>query len=250
MIELAGMKKGYLLLIFVSLLCLVVGCSFAGKRKVIYAFDKDFPPFSFVDEGKNTGFDLEILKVVLADKNVELVVEPMTWQEAQQALAKRRVHVVSAMDKTAERMKVYRFPDTPYVDYRLSIFTKPGARIESVKDLKGKRVATQKSTTYQDFLRGLKGVNIHLFETELEAIDALKKNKADAYVGAYEVASYYLKKTGRQGIRSTGRPLKITPMYFAVRKRDSELVKMIDDGLKAIKASGEYDRIYRQWFLY
>ena len=231
-----------------ALLAMAIFLACAPPNEITFAFDKDFPPFSFVANDEYTGYDLETLRAVLAKSGLKIKIKPMTWQEAQDQLARGKVDVVSAMDKTPERLKLYDFPDTCYVDYHLTLFVANGQGIKSIKDLKRKRIATQKSTTYQDFLRGIEGINIHLYETELEAIEALKKGKVDAYVGAYEVASYYLKQTGWGAIKVIGKPLKVTPMYFAVRQGNKKLVKLIDQGLLEIKQNGTRQRIYQKWF--
>lgn len=238
------------ILIFGLLVCLALAIflACAPANEVRYAFDRDFPPFSFIENEQYTGFDLDLLKAILAKSGLSIRITPLAWQAAQDQLAQGKVDIVSAMDKTPAREKLYDFPANPYVDYRLSLFVRNGREIKSLKDLKRKRIATQKSTTYQEFLRGIEGINIHLYETELDAIEALKKGKADAYVGAYEVASYYLKKTGWGTIKAVGEPLKVTPMYFAVRKGNKKLVKLIDEGLIRIKADGSHGRIYQKWF--
>lgn len=239
-------KVALLLILALASLGLYLAC--AKPNVVVFAFDKEFPPFSFTEDGRYTGFDLEVLTAVLAKKGLHIVIRPLTWQEALDQLARGEVNVVSAMDKTVERLDRYTFPATPYIEYRLSLFVGKNSRIRSVKDLRGKRVATQKNTTYSDYLRGIEGVNIHLYPTELEAIDALKNGKVDAYVGAFEVASYYLKKTGWDGLSVAGQPLKVTSMYFAVKKGDERLANQIDEGLAEIKRRGIYGRIYKRWF--
>ena len=35
---------------------------------------------------------------------------------------------------------------------------------------------------------------------------------------------------------------------FAIAKGNEKMLKTINDGLKAIRASGEYDKIYAKWF--
>ncbi|MBN2057783.1 MAG: transporter substrate-binding domain-containing protein [Candidatus Saganbacteria bacterium] len=239
-------KAALLLILILASLGLYLAC--AKPNVVIFAFDKDFPPFSFVEDGRFTGFDLEVLTAVLARKGLHIVIRPLSWQEALKQLERGEVNVVSAMDKTVERLERYTFPATAYIEYRLNLFVGRNSRIRSVADLKHKRVATQKSTTYSDYLRGIDGVNIHLYETELEAIEALKKGKVDAYVGAFEVAAYYLKKTGWDGLRVINPPLQVTSMYFAVKKGDERLANYIDEGLAEIKQRGIYGRIYKRWF--
>jgi cytidine deaminase len=46
-----------------------------------------------------------------------------------------------------------------------------------------------------------------------------------------------------------GAPLATSPIHIAVNRDRGDVLRMINDGLKELYDSGEYERIYRKWFI-
>ncbi len=48
----------------------------AAENKVKFAFDQDFPPFTFVHQGQSKGFTVDVLKAALKETNIDLEMVP------------------------------------------------------------------------------------------------------------------------------------------------------------------------------
>jgi ABC-type amino acid transport substrate-binding protein len=73
---------------------------------------------------------------------------PLPWGDAQEALKQGKVHVTSGMAKKEDRKKIYDFSHEPYSDLKITIFTTKKSNIRNLKDLKDKKVTTQKDSLY------------------------------------------------------------------------------------------------------
>ena len=221
-----------------------------SAREVVYAFDQDFPPFSYFEDGNASGFDIEVLQAALHGKDFQITFQPMDWETVQDELAKGSVHLTSGMAMTEDRKEAYDFTNIPLTNLNINVFIKEGEGApSSLGDLKGKRVATQRGSLYQELLETLGGDDVALYDTEPEALKALAEGNAQAFGGAEKTARYYIKKNGYQGIRTIGTPLKITKTYFVAAKGNDDLVQAVNEGLRKMMENGSYDRIYRKWFV-
>jgi len=231
----------------VSLFCMVPAAD-AG-REIIYAFDADYPPHTYMEDGVPVGFDIEVLQAIVKGKDIKVTYRPMQWADAQEALKGGTVHMTSGMAKTPERMKLYAFPDLPVSDFKTTLFSTERGGVRSLRDARdaSKTVATQRGSLYQKLLEK-EGVKPALYETEADALIALAEGKADAFAGSEKTAWYNMTRYNLSGVFPVGTPLLASSVYYVIRKGDPELLSLINEGLHGITADGTYDTICRKWF--
>lgn len=241
------MKKSLLLMALVLLLATPATCWSADT--VTYSFDKAFPPFTFVEDGKSKGFELDILKASLAGSGFKLDLKPGKWDQIQQDLEKGKVQVSSGAAKTQDRLKKYLYAASPTCKLSVRIFTGNKAPIRTVMDLPGKRVATQRGSLYHNLIKNIKNINLVLFDTEPLALEALVQGKADAAVISEKTGRYYINKKGYKNISAVGTPLRMTSIYFIFNQKQTKLAKAVSAGLRRIVENGQYEKIYQRWFV-
>lgn len=240
--------------LLVTAILLVLGLLLSGTsagaapRDVIYVFDEDYPPYTYLEKGAPSGFDIDILKAALQGRDVRFVLKPMQWEEAQQKLARGEVHLTSGMKKTEERKERYLFPNLPLTEFKVSLFTAPGKPYRIPADLKGLKAATQKGSLYVG-LAEQKGISTALYDTEAQALLALSRGEAEAFVGSEKTAYYNMRKHALKNLHPLSTPLMVSSLYFAVRKGDAELLSWLNEGLFRIRTDGTYEKIYRRWFV-
>ncbi len=201
-----------------------------------------------MDDGKPSGFDIDILNAIFEDSKVELTMLTYKWHEALENLKNGNVDIISELDKTKGRMKIYDFCDIPYLTDHIKIFVKD-ENIKSLNDLKGKKVSVQKGSIYQTILEKEDGIIVEPQDSEFENLRLLSENKVDAFVGPAKVAYYIISKYNYIGIRGIGTPIKKSIMYFAVKKGDYELLRFFNNKINEIMFDGTYDKIYQKWFV-
>jgi len=239
--------KSILILLLVVFVCFTTSLS-AKARGIVFAFDKTHAPFSFVENGEPVGFDLDLLFPMFEGTKYGFAPTEFKWNDALVSLKKGvKVDMMSQMDKTPEREVLYDFTDEPYLIDEVRIFTKDDS-IYNFDDLNGKKVAVQKGSYYEEILSQNEKITILATESEYDALDALNNDLVDAFVGPFSVAMYIITSNNYVDIIYAEESLETSYMYFVVDKHDNELLKFLNEGMKALRENGTYEAVHEKWF--
>lgn len=220
-----------------------------GLPRVVYGFDREFPPFSYEKPGgEPTGFEVELLQMIFQDK-AKLFYQPLNWDLVQLELAAGKIQVTSGMVKTPARAKLFNFSQRPSFRTSICIFTKVYSRIPNLTFLRGQPVAVEKGSYQQRLLEDFGGINIKIHAKKTDALKALANDDVAAYCGPRESTYFMLKKLNIGAVTTSATPLGFTDMHFAVSKDRPDVLRFINDGMEAIIKNGDYDRLYRRWFV-
>lgn len=235
--------------LLVALAAALPGAARAAEKKV-FAFDRKYIPYSFVRNQQPTGFEVEVLEAVLEGSGLGIEYKPMRdWDRGQAELASGVVQVASGVVRSELREKLFIFPDTPTLVLQLKFFVNRQSRFTNVGQLRGKLVAARRDSVTQLLLQEFGGVRVQLFEDDEQALDAVQRGEAAAYLGADKTAWDIIDRKDMKNLVVLGAPLRDVPLYYAFYKGEQGFKELVDRGLKRIKASGEYDRLYRKWFV-
>ena len=126
--------------------------AFAQSNVLRVATDATFPPMEFVENGKKTGFDVELVEAVAAKMGKKVEWVDIDFKGLVPGLiAKRYDMAVSAIYITEERKKVVDFTQSYYAG-GLVAMVKDGSPIAKLTDLNGKKVSVQVGTKSVGFL--------------------------------------------------------------------------------------------------
>lgn len=224
-------------------------------KEYVVGTDAAYAPFEFENEKKEVeGFDMDVLRAV-ADKagfKVKFVNTP--WEGIFATLAQGdRDMVISAVTITDERKQSMDFSD-PYFEARQLIAIGKGVTdVKKFADLKGKKVAVQTGTTGDEVVQKLLGktsADIKRFESTPLALKELESGGVQAVVADNGLVINYLKNNASNGIATVADNDSFAPEFYgiAVKKGNAELQGKLNEGIKAIKADGTYDKIYAKYF--
>ena len=191
-------KKIILLLIFtIFIFC---GCSKPQKEPVVNTLDDitkrgeviigiktDTYPFGFKDKnGKYTGYDIDLANMIgqeIFQKKGKVKFVPVTASDRMMKLFSEDVDmIVATMSVTPSRLQIMDFSD-PYYIAGQAVLVKKGSKIKGLRDLNGKKAIIVFGTSSESSLRAaVPRVSIIGYKTYNEAVNALKKGKADAIV--------------------------------------------------------------------
>ncbi len=237
--------------VLVTIFCLLANIGWsAPPLRVVYGFDREFPPFSYEEPGgKPTGFEVELLQAVLEGANVVLSTRPLTWENVPLELSAGTINVTSGMVKTEGRNKLFSFTDKASFSLQIRLFTKIYNRFPSLSFFRGQMVSVEKGSYQHRMLEAFGGVNIKTFDGRVAALRALYNDEVVAFCGPVQPTYYYINKLNYGAITSVGTPLGVAELRFAVNKGRGDILKVVNEGLNKVIASGEYDRIFRKWFV-
>ncbi|WP_234124973.1 transporter substrate-binding domain-containing protein [Clostridium hydrogenum] len=254
------MKKKSLAALVISSMVLIstlVGCGSSSdstktaSKKYIIATDATYAPFEFKSGSNYTGIDIDILNAISKKENFKYELKPMNFEGIIPALQANQIDgSISGMSITDERKKSLDFSD-PYYDSGLAIVVKSNSTIKGLADIKGKTASLKKGTAGATFAEGNKdkyNLNLKYFDDTPTMFQAVLNGNADIAFEDYPVISYEIAVNPNSGLKIAGKKVTTSPYGFAVNKgKNAELLKMFNDGLKKIKADGEYDKIINKY---
>ncbi len=238
----------------VTLLSLLLCASLANaaEKKLIVASDATWPPIEMLDENKNVvGYSIDYLKAVAKEAGLDVEFRNTAWDGIFAGLESHQADIIaSSVTITDKRKKAMGFSD-PYCEIRQAVVVPAGSTIKSLKDLDGKKVGGQIGTTgLVETLPKVKSKAVVKTYDEVGlALEDLAKGNIDAVICDDPVAGFYAnKKQEYKGKLQVAFVTEDVEYYgFAMRKSDTDLVRKINEGIKAVKAKGIDKQIIEKW---
>ena len=138
--------------LFITMIALVASLAFAGgeaeKTEYVFGADATWPPFEFIDEnGKLTGFDVELVELIGSKVDENFVAKNIPWDTIFAGLLNGQYDgVASGVTVTEERKKTIDFSDI-YAQVGQVVIVPKDSKITGIDDLAGKKVGVQIGTT-------------------------------------------------------------------------------------------------------
>lgn len=222
------------------------------RDKFVVGVKYDLNLFGLKDPatGKVEGFDIDIAKAiakkVLGDEN-KIELKEVTSKTRIPMLRNGEIDaIIATMTVTEERKKEVDFSDIYFMAGQ-SFLVKKDSPINGIADIKkGVKVVTAKGSTSAANIRAkAPDATVLEFENYAEAFTALKAGQGDALTT--DNALLYGMAKQDPNFRVTEGAFTEEPYGIAIKKGDQEFVKVVNDTLKELKQSGEYDKIYGKW---
>jgi polar amino acid transport system substrate-binding protein len=211
-----------------------------------------YAPFQFNDNsGKTIGFDVDMMDLVAKKLGVEqaIVDTPFEGIKSGQDMSSRKCDIAAAgMTITPERQKVILFSD-PYFDATQALLTPEGSTVASLKDLKGKKLGVQSSTTGMDYAEKNAsecGCDMIQYQDLASLTQAVLNGQVDAAMNDLPVWSEAMKQN--PGAVQIAAQFDTGEQYgFGMRLDNSGLKKVVDQVITDAHDDGTYDEIYKKW---
>ncbi len=253
------MKKLGLLSLLLILSIFIAACGSketAGEQEKggkVYkvGVDTTYPPFEFKEGNDYKGIDIELINAVAKNQGFKIKLSPMDFGGIIPAMQANQLDVaIAGMSITDDRKKVVDF-STPYFDAGLTVVVKKdNTSIQSVENLKGKKIAVKKGTTgakYAQDNAAKLGITVVQFNDSPAMFQEVANGNADALIEDYPVISYAIAQKDL-GLKIVGDRLNGDQYGIAVLKGQNEdLLKKINKGLEELKKDGTYDKIIKTY---
>ena len=223
----------------------------SGEKVLKVGSSIDFAPFEFQDEGQKDyqGFDMDLIRAIGKEMGYEVEIQNLGFDGLIPALQAKNVDaVISGMTINDDRKANVLFSEPYYQSGLTMVVREDEEGIKTFNDLKGKKVAVQIGTTSAEAVKKLGGVEVKELNTPADCFMELKGKGVDAVVNDRPVNDYFIHKSGTTGVKQLEERLTSEDYGIAIAKDNAELQKKIDEALKKVKESGEYDKIFAKWF--
>ncbi len=239
-----------LLLIGLGLPCRMADA--AGMRLVrVGVYDN--PPKIFLQDGRISGIFGDIVTNVARREGWRIEPVPCEWTQCLADVRDGRINLMPDVAFTLDRARTMDFGSVPALFSWSELYRNPGARISTVHDLSGMRLAVLAGSVQQSYLEqmlqnfGIRDVDIVAVASMNRAFQLTADGKADVVA-----ANNYFGDAAalRYGLRSTPVIFDPTRLYFVTPKGiDGTLLQRIDSDLSTWQADPDsiYFRILTKW---
>jgi polar amino acid transport system substrate-binding protein len=215
----------------------------------------DFPPFNYRDKtGELIGFNVDLARALCADLSITCTIQAWPWEQAGKALEDAQGDaLIAGLAMTPANGQLYDFSNIYLMLPGRFVTLKEAAGGFDPNALAGKTVAVRKGASHEEFVRRyLPDAKLAEFGSELDALEAVRDKKVDAYFGDAMRASFWFNDTPdccafagqpyfRPDLFGEGMSIAVAAGHDAVRQA-------IDYGLVRLKKSGVLDELYLRWF--
>ena len=223
----------------------------AAQREVKVGMSAQYFPFTFVKQDVLQGFEVDIWNEIGKRNDWQVDFVTANFSGLFGLLETGRIDTISnQVTITEQRLNKYAF-STPYVIDGVQIVVRKGNdSIQGVEDLKGKKVAVNLGSNFEQVLRKHNSdgeINILTYDTGIERDVAL--GRADAFV-MDKISSLALIEQSGLPLQLAGQPLEQiqNAMPFVKSPEGDALRAIVDQTLAQMRADGTLSAISQKWF--
>lgn len=225
----------------------------AQITKFIMGIDPEYIPFSYMgDDGKYTGFDVEVCQAVCDKLGIEMEIFEVNWDDKLIQLDAYECDCVWSGMTILDSMKEAGYIiSAPYYDNTQVVLVKADSGIKSSEDLAGKDVAVQLGTSGEKLLNedladmAATFNNVITCDSFLKCFTELDGNAVDAVFVDYPVAKEY--QSEHEGFEILDEEFGEEQYGIAFRSSDQALCDKIEDAVQELVADGTYAKIAEKY---
>ncbi len=243
-------KVSLLFLAAAMLLGLLAGCGGGTAKKIVVATDATWPPMEFMDADKNiVGYDVDLMKAVAKEAGFEVEFRNVAWDGIFAGLAAGEYDaVISSVTITEERQKEFDFSE-PYINAGQIVVVGVDSTITGPETLSGYTAGAQIGTTGAIAVQGMAGVTLKEYDEVGLAFEDLVAGRLDAVICDTPVAADFALQRAeyRAKLKIVGEPFTDEYYGILVQKGNTEMLDLINKGLKAVQDKGVDTQLEAQW---
>jgi len=211
-----------------------------------------WPPMDFVDSvGNRQGIGVDFIRALNKRLGNRLRIVSGSWKQIYSQVQNKQLDALMDVTPSAERSPFFNFT-LPYVKIpHLIVGRKTGAYYDTLADLQGKILAVEQGFIIANYVRrSYPTIKVLELPTSSDAINAVAKGAADAYVGNRAVAFHIINQELLANLELQGK-VKATASIssIGVRKDWPELAGILNRVLESIPLK-EKQAIFQKWIGY
>lgn len=213
------------------------------------------PPKIFTNEkGEPDGIFIDLIQEIATENDLNLEYTYGEWTDLMDMLKRGEIDLMPDVAFSNERDSIYNLNSIPVLGSWLEVFTTEANKVNSVRDLQGKKIGVLKGSIQEDYLNEIisnmlnLNYNLKVFPDYKSSAEALNQGTIDMIVAD---RFFYFSKINKGQIISSGVIFRPTDLHLAFSKRtDSSLINIFDKSLSALKndPNSQYYEILHFWF--
>ncbi|MDP3385705.1 MAG: transporter substrate-binding domain-containing protein [Eubacteriales bacterium] len=212
-------------------------------------FDPNLPPYQYYEDGEYKGLLIDLMNQIAKDSNLEIELVPMPLSEAIEHFKLKEIDMILGIRYTRSLEEVMDFSDS-LVQSKVS-FIMPNEESEEIRNKLNVEpfiIAVERDSAEYEFVKNIKKANFNLAFNQESVIALLLMGRADTMIGVRHVAEYTFDKYNLTDAYTISDVYE-TPVYYhlGVSFEMPGLMNLINNSLRDIKLSGDYEHIYNRW---
>ncbi|MCR4891873.1 MAG: transporter substrate-binding domain-containing protein [Lachnospiraceae bacterium] len=202
--------------------------------------DKDYYPFSYIDEkGEYAGLDVELINEIANRLEVNLDLELMDWSEANRELKEGEADAILNMELNRVTKESGLIATIPTAEKQYVVYGREA--VSSYSDLYGKRIASMQMFPELGLTREI----IHMDSYE-EMFKALEKGEFDFVLCPIQVGNMFLE---RLEIKDITHSYAVSHMYgcIALRAKGDRLRTRMNTAIRDMAMEGRLVALDEKW---
>lgn len=249
------MKRFLAVLLLVSVVAMLfVGCSktitpdkIKKRGELIVATNAEFPPFEYFEGDNIVGIDMDIAQAIADELGVELKIDHMNFDAVLAAVPSGKADLgIAALSTSPERLKVMDFSDTYFTCSVVALVGIDNDTIKGQDDLVGKRIGVQTGTIADTIATDIEGAEVVRMNKDADSVQDLINGKLDAVLIDENPGKIFVSQNSDK-IKMLDEQLSDDEYAIATKKGNTELIKVVNEVIKELKDSGEYDKILEKY---
>ncbi len=222
-----------------------------AAEKYTVATDATWPPFETVNESNKEveGLDIDLMKAVAEKGGFQIEFVNIPFDSLLTGLSQCQYDLaISAITITEERKQTMAFSDPYFAAGQIVVVAKDNEDIKSKDDLKGKKVGAQLGTTGEIEAKAIEGSNYAAYDSiDLAFLDVMS-GQLDAVISDNPLALGFVGQNPDK-LKAVGEVFTDENYGIAVCNKKTDLLKMVNEGLAAVKSEGTLDKLTEKWLL-
>jgi polar amino acid transport system substrate-binding protein len=218
--------------------------------RIIVGISESTPPFSFKQDGKIVGYDIDLVHAVAKRLGVAVEMVGVSSADRIPMLKDGKLDfVATSMTRTSERLKDIDFSVIYFVTPH-AVIVKKASGITSVHQLAGKKASSASTSTAGPNLKEAEPkVELVYVRDYPEAFGLLKDGKVEAFPTDESVLRAIVQRDGHpDDYLFLPDFTKSRNVGFALKKDEPRFKEAINRALLDVEATGEAIRIFDAWF--
>lgn len=222
-------------------------------KTFVMGLDDSFPPMGYRNEQNEiVGFDIDCAKEVALRMDVELELQPISWDAKDQELNSGKIDCIWNGMSVKEEYKTSMNLSDSYMKNRMVVVVLNGSGFNSIEDLKDKKIGVQSGSTAEgilnesDFAKTIK--EIITFKDNVTAFLDLEAKGVDAIFVDEVVANNFITEKAKPYTILEDGALADEEYAIGFRKNDQALRDEVTKILSEMKADGKLTEISVKWF--
>jgi len=217
---------------------------------LIVGTNAEFPPFEFIQDGKLTGFDIDLVEEIAKRLGKDIEIKDMPFTSLLTQLQLGTLDVLAAgLTPTPARAEYAKFTQNYLEGNPVLIVSHNTTPIRSLSELEGKQVLINDGFTSENYVTSIPNIQIRRLPTLADAIMALGNKRADAFITSESSMKEYLKQYPNHPYVLTAIPNTSEPSALALNKTQDALYDEINNVLTVLLSDGTIAELRKKWGL-